>query len=619
MIFFSNSSIRTKITLVSFFTSFILIVAGLVILTIYDFYKNKDHFYKNIRVQAMLISSQCEEALISNSPDKAEKIINLLTHIESIHMTVIYDINNRPFALYKDSKEELSPIPKPKEMPYFTFQKNDLMIFEPIIHNEKKIGTIFLKAHLDFYNVIKEHILIVAVLICLLIGISLLFARILQKIISDPILYLSSLMERIRPDNSEFFKKIPRKDKDEISVLYDGFDQMMTKIAIHEQKRNLSEKALKTSNETLLKVLDSLKIFIYVCDIDTYELIFINKFAQHIYGNITGKTCWKEIHPEQSGPCSFCPNKQLFDKNNNPSGIYEWEYQDHITKKWFFCQDTAIEWIDGRLAKLQIATDITKLKMNESKIEHKNLELEAAVQKKESEMAEINEENILQEKLATVGQISGNIAHEIRNPLGAIKQSIFYLQSQLQNPSKKIKEHLELINTEMDKANKVINNMLMATKLSHSNFINTDLFKMLQNIRKYTVKKKRIIVHIDMNPKHFIIHADPVHLRQVFTNLIANSMHAISHDGTISIIGKYLDDQKMCRIEILDDGIGMKPEVLAKIYKPLFTTRAKGTGLGMGICKQIIENHGGTINVESKYTHGTKVIILLPIKQKIED
>jgi hypothetical protein len=115
----------------------------------------------------------------------------------------------------------------------------------------------------------------------------------------------------------------------------------------------------KTNYTSLLNVLDSLDAAVYVTDMKTNELIFINQYIRNIFGDIEGKTCWQVLQSGQSGPCTFCTNDKLIDSEGKPKDVHQWEFQNTINGRWYDIRDRAIEWMDGRIVRLEIATDIT--------------------------------------------------------------------------------------------------------------------------------------------------------------------------------------------------------------------------------------------------------------------
>lgn len=116
---------------------------------------------------------------------------------------------------------------------------------------------------------------------------------------------------------------------------------------------------------SIVTILDSLDAVVYVCDMQTYELIFFNQYGRSIWGDPEGRTCWKVLQAGQSGPCSFCTNDRLIDESGKPTGVYVWEFQNTVNHRWYQCRDQAIYWTDGRLVRMEIATDITERKQME--------------------------------------------------------------------------------------------------------------------------------------------------------------------------------------------------------------------------------------------------------------
>jgi hypothetical protein len=116
---------------------------------------------------------------------------------------------------------------------------------------------------------------------------------------------------------------------------------------------------LRNQNEIFSQILNSLDALIYVIDMKTHEIIFINTYGQNIWGDIKGKICWQAFHPGYSGPCDHCTNSGLVGPDGKPAESISGEIQNTLNKRWYDCRDRAIYWPDGRIVRMEIATDIT--------------------------------------------------------------------------------------------------------------------------------------------------------------------------------------------------------------------------------------------------------------------
>jgi diguanylate cyclase (GGDEF)-like protein len=125
---------------------------------------------------------------------------------------------------------------------------------------------------------------------------------------------------------------------------------------------------LDVTLSSISTILDSIDAVVYVSDMETYELIYINKYGRDIWGEPNGRRCWQVLQSGQTGPCEFCTNDRLVDADNNPTGAYVWEFQNTVDNHWYQCRDQAIPWIDGRLVRLEIASDITDRKQIEDEL-----------------------------------------------------------------------------------------------------------------------------------------------------------------------------------------------------------------------------------------------------------
>ena len=170
-------------------------------------------------------------------------------------------------------------------------------------------------------------------------------------------------------------------------------------------------------------VLDSLDALVYVADMQTYELLFVNEYGRSIWGDIQGKICWKALQAGQDGPCPFCTNHLLLDESGAPRKVHVWEFQNTVNKHWYQCRDQAIRWIDGRMVRLEIATDITDKK-------HAEEELRAA-KKYAEELSQMDELTGMKNRRAFFEQGNRLLeqAKRYKHPISVIMMDIDYFKS----------------------------------------------------------------------------------------------------------------------------------------------------------------------------------------------
>jgi len=260
--------------------------------------------------------------------------------------------------------------------------------------------------------------------------------------------------------------------------------------------------------------------------------------------------------------------------------------------------------------------DITERRQMEKKLQEYSEHLEGLVEKRTIQLKEAHEQLLTSERLAAIGEIAAMVGHDLRNPLTGIAGATYYLKTKLGSKmDKKTKEMLELIENDIEHSNKIISDLL-----DYSREIPLDLTK---TTPKLIIKDALTLVKVPKNirtsdltenkPK---IEVDVEKTKRVFVNIIKNAIEAMPKGGKLIIKSKKTNSK--LSFAIIDTGTGIPKKILEKLWTPLFTTKAKGIGLGLPICKRMVEAHGGTIFVESTVGKGTTFTVTIPIKPKLE-
>ena len=246
------------------------------------------------------------------------------------------------------------------------------------------------------------------------------------------------------------------------------------------------------------------------------------------------------------------------------------------------------------------ARDITEYKIMEKKL--------AATQQ------ELNDTK----RLSDIGTLAATVAHELRNPLAAIRIAIYNVKRKANNVA--LDRHIENIEKKIEESNHIINNLLFYSRIKLPQLEEIKVISILDEcvtMAKKRFYKKKIKLFIDNRGiRRLTICADPYQIRELFSNVINNAFDAISDKKGEIAIESGIVDNKFIKIMIKDNGIGIEKENIDKIFDPFFTTKARGTGLGLSVCNQIIHLHGGKIEVESTVNKGTILAIFLPIEEK---
>jgi two-component system, sporulation sensor kinase A len=214
------------------------------------------------------------------------------------------------------------------------------------------------------------------------------------------------------------------------------------------------------------------------------------------------------------------------------------------------------------------------------------------------------------EKLTVAGQLAAGIAHEIRNPLTAIKGFLQLMEAKLTD----YKTYFDIITSEMDRIGLILSELLTLSKPQNMKFAKSDIEQILESV-KTLIDTQALMNNIEIITLYetniFSIFCDENQLKQVFINFLKNSIEAMPDGGKITIVLRSHGFDKL-KLLFIDEGSGIPDHLLNRIYEPFFTTKENGTGLGLMISKQIIENHKGTLHLRND-KKGTIVEVILPI------
>ncbi|MFQ6043308.1 MAG: PAS domain-containing sensor histidine kinase [Candidatus Poribacteria bacterium] len=239
-------------------------------------------------------------------------------------------------------------------------------------------------------------------------------------------------------------------------------------------------------------------------------------------------------------------------------------------------------------------------------------ELTAAFNQMTRKLRQSRRELVEAERLATAGRMAAAFAHDIRNPLSAIKMMVQLLRKRVQ-PGEENQKYIRSIIEEIDRLNDIVKSIMDFARPMKLNLQKGDINSVLLEVLNFMEAKlihHKITLVKNLSKDIPLIMLDADKLKQVFMNVILNAIQAMSNGGELTIATKQRDSA--ISVEMSDTGVGIPLENLPRLFEPFFTTKAEGTGLGLTNARRILQQHGGDIKVQSKVGVGTTVIISLP-------
>jgi two-component system sensor histidine kinase AtoS len=514
--------------------------------------------------------------------DKEDKVAVYSQHDEKQGMLLTDEISQKAL-LTKEPMIQLTSSGEPET------RILDIAIPVYIKESQEKWGTVRIGLSLErmYGQIVKTRLsLLLLGIFGLLLGIlgSIFFAR----RITHPI---SKLVETtISAADGDLDRAIDIRTGDEIEELGRNFNHMIQQILLHRAELENRLREITSLKSYTDNVLASMTNGLMTIDLEI-KIVTLNKMAEQILKK--RKEGMIGLSLEEVLGLQHPLAAMMVETLSRGEGAFhsELELKRESDTLWLTISTSLLTGGQGeRIGALAVFQDITEIKALEEKLRKAD-------------------------RLAAVGTVSATLAHEIKNPLSAIKTFVQLLPYRFERPA-----FMEKFNTtvprEIDRINQLVEDLLELTRTRKLTFTYVDVSSVISQVvdlHGADMEKKQILCQNNLDHGVPAIHGDPEKLHRAFSNLIINAIQAMPDGGQLSIFSEYggLEDSEI-RIMVKDTGIGMDEETVKNVFNPFFTTKHQGAGLGLALVHKIIEDHKGTIEVMSEKGKGTVFVLKLP-------
>lgn len=293
-----------------------------------------------------------------------------------------------------------------------------------------------------------------------------------------------------------------------------------------------------------------------------------------------------------------------------PDGTFDIRYWSPVNSP-VLGEQGEVAWI---IHAVEDVTDFVRLKLRGTDLEVEIFHRAQQLQEANRELRAAQEELVRSARLSMLGQLAGSVAHELRNPLGVMTNAVFLLSATLKDATSTTREYLDILSTQINTAGRIVNDLLDFVRQRPPQTSAVQLAEIIDQQLANLGLPESVRIERAWSAPPPMVHADPVQTGQIIVNLVTNAVQAMGDAGGTITFSAQVQDGRL-RLAISDTGPGIAAESLEKVFEPLFTTRARGIGLGLPVCLQLARNNGGDLSVVSVPGRGATFTLALPLEE----
>lgn len=260
----------------------------------------------------------------------------------------------------------------------------------------------------------------------------------------------------------------------------------------------------------------------------------------------------------------------------------------------------------------ELRKEVEQRQAAENAIRLLNEGLEIKIRERTQQLLEVQDELVRKEKLVLLGQVADTVGHELRNPLGVMNNAVYFLQIVLADADETTREYLGIIKDEIADAERIVSDLLdAAARTKPPQLEMVEVAALIEQTLGKCDVPSTVTVRMNIPATLPAIRVDPGQMQQVFWNLITNGLEAMVDGGMLEISADEDQAAKTVTVSIKDSGRGIGPEDQAKLFQPMFTTKARRVGLGLAVVKNLTQANGGSVGVESVPGKGSTFFVVL--------